>query len=442
MIWPAVTIQSVLDKKTKKGVLVFNSIIRDYPELAYVWIYMPNYFKDGGKMKYGGLTYEDMKSINFKSIGALEADMTINQNEVTHWEADLIVEEADITVAVSTAGANFTVAADKIRFFKVGDVVVKQPKLGWVTPRLQAEITAVNTNTNVITLNASTTAEVGDRIVMAYNLFNYGTEINRWVAKGDVKPVTTYFQRFGESIEFNSHEINQTYLLESAEEYIKSKFAVAINMSNNRFAKAFYLGRNIAGNRSETQGLDNVINNLESTYGLGSHIIDFTGITDAKAKAKKLVQTINYFNSAPLYNGVESPTFFVNDVFITNLSEIMYDMGNDIPLNNYTIEFGLQSYKSPYFKNVQFVVSQTINRLEPYTSVAYVFPKHLVTFRTPEYQSVNESGALVKTKVGGYEIIKMPQVSVDIVKYTAQLAIANIFGGQSIRASYGKIVNL
>jgi len=63
------------------------------------------------------------------------------------------------------------------------------------------------------------------------------------------------------------------------------------------------------------------------------------------------------------------------------------------------IEFGLQSYSSPFFRNVQFIVSHTLNRLEPVNSVAYVFPKHLVSFKTPEYQSVTETGALVKTPV-------------------------------------------
>jgi hypothetical protein len=35
----------------------------------------------------------------------------------------------------------------------------------------------------------------------------------------------------------------------------------------------------------------------------------------------------------------------------------------------------------------------------------------------------------------------MPQVSVDVVEYTAQMRIANIFGWQSMRNTYWKIVN-
>lgn len=437
----AVSIQTVLDKKTSKGVDVVNAWIRDYPELMYAGLYLPNYFKDGGKWKKE-LNYAEQKAISYKNVGSLEADMTINANEVVHYEAGLILEEAEITTAVTVASDTLKVQADKIKFFKVGDVVVKKPKLWGTTPSVQAEIIAVNTTLNTIQLNVTTTAEVGDRVVLAYNLITYGTQINRGVGKGDVRPVTTYFQTFGESISFNSNEINQTYLLETAVEFVKSKFAVAINMSNNRFAKAFFLARNVAGNRSETQGLFNVVNELEAEYGVGSHIISFAGITNAKDKAKKLVQTINYFNSAPLYNGVESPTFFVNDQFITNLSEIMYDMGNDIPLNNMTIEFGLQSYKSPYFKNVQFIVSHTLNRIEPHRSTAVVFPKHLVMFKAPMYQSVNESGALVGTKLGTYETLKLPQTSVDVIEYTVQMRIANIFGWQTIRASYWCIYDL
>jgi hypothetical protein len=212
--------------------------------------------------------------------------------------------------------------------------------------------------------------------------------------------MTTYFQTFGKSMEFNSNEINQTYLLETAQEYVKSKFAVAINICNNNFAKAWYLGRNIAGAKSETQGLEAVIQEVEARDGAGSAIIDFSAISNGKDKAKALIQAINKFASAPLYNGNEVPTFFVNDTFITNLSEVMFDMGNTFTLQDKSIEFGLTSYSSPFFRNVQFITSHTLNKLEPYRSRAYTFPKHLVTFKTPEYQSVNEMGALVKNKVG------------------------------------------
>ena len=70
----------------------------------------------------------------------------------------------------------------------------------------------------------------------------------------------------------------------------------------------------------------------------------------------------------------------------------MFDMGNTFTLQDKQIEFGLTSYSSPFFRNVQFITSHTLNKLEPYRSRSYVFPKNLVTFKTPEYQSVNEAG--------------------------------------------------
>lgn len=435
------TISSVLNNVTPKGVQFVNAWIRDYPELAYVGFYMPNYYADGGKVKRGGLTYQQQKSINFKTIGALEADMSINQNEVTWYEAGLMLEETTVTATVTTNVA-VPVAAATIRFFKAGDVVVLKPKAGGSTAEVQAEIVSVNTSTNVITLDTAVSAVSGDRLLLAYNLITFGTEINRGVATGDMTPVKTYFQTFGESMEFDSNEINQTRLMEDAQTYVNGKFTTAIAMSNNRIARTWYLGRNIPGTRSETQGLEHVIAEAETNFGVGSAIISFSGISDAKAKAKKIVQVINYANTAPVYTGTESPTFYCNDAWITSLSEIMYDMGNQMTLKEKDIEFGLQAYSSPFFRNVTWITSHVLNRLEPTKSIAYGFPKHLVSFRTPEFQSVNESGALVKTQSGQYSVLKMPQVSVDKVKYTAQLRLANIFAGQTFKGAYVKLVNL
>ena len=40
------TVSSILAQVTPKGVQTFNAWIRDYPELMYVGLYLPNYFKD------------------------------------------------------------------------------------------------------------------------------------------------------------------------------------------------------------------------------------------------------------------------------------------------------------------------------------------------------------------------------------------------------------
>jgi hypothetical protein len=435
------TPQSVLDNVTAKGLQVINAWIRDFPELMYVGLYLPNVYKDGGKMKRGGLTYAEQKQLSFKSIGSLETDMTINKNEVVWYEAGAFVEKAVITTANASADDDVVVSASQIKFFAAGDVVVVKPGIGSTTTEVQATIVSVDVPNHTIKLDTAVTCAIDDVIMFAYNLIEHRAEISRGVADGDVTPVRVYFQKFGGSFDFDSQEINQTRLFNDAQEYVKSKFSIVINRSNNNFARAFYLGRNIAGTKSETQGLDAVIAEKEARDGAGSAIIDFTGVVAGKAKAKKLVQVINKLCTAPVYTGSEVPTFYCNYEFITNLSEVMYDMGNFYTLQDKTIDFGLTEYSSPYFKNVKFIVSHTLNTLHANKSIAYAFPKHLVTFRVPEYQSVNESGALVKTQATGYSVLKMPQTSVDYVKYTAQMTIANIFGGQTFENTYAKIIN-
>lgn len=434
------TVSSILEKT--KTLMTINAWVRDYPELMYVGLYLPNMFADGGKLKNSQLTYAEQKQLNFKTLGALESSLTVNENEVVWYEAGVYTEEAGITAANSTADTQVEIDSTKVKFFKVGDVIVVKPWVSSTTASVQAKITAIDTATAIIILDASVACAIGDRVVFLYNSITYGTEISRGTSAGDVVPVKTYFQTFGESVSFNSNEINQTRLLVDSQNYVKERFAVAINSTNNRFAKAFYTARNMAGTQSETQGLDAVIEEIEARDGTGSAIVDFSGITNSKAKALKLVEVINRASSAPVYNGGEVPTAFCNYEAITSLSGIKFDMANFFTLDQKEIAFGLQSYSSPFFRWVQFIVSHTLNRLEPNKSVIYLFPKHLVTFKTPQFQSVNEMGALVTTKVGGYNVLKMPQTSVDIVKYTAQIRIANVFAGQSFANTYLRLENI
>lgn len=434
------TVSDILDNVTSKGIQTINSWVRDYPELMYVGLYLPNFFKDGGKMQRGGLTFLQQQQLKFKNIGAIEADMTINKNEVVWYEVGAYSDRAEITVANVTADNTIDIAVGDLQYFAVGDVVAIRAKAGGTTPNAQAEITAINAATGEITLSTSVITAVGDSVMFAYNLITHKSEITRSI--GDIKqiPVRVYFQKFGGSVEFDSQTINQSRLLLDAQEYVRSRFSITINTSNNTFANAFYLGRNIAGNRSETQGLETLIQEKEARDGVGSTIIDFSAVTVAKDKAKKLIETINLSASAPVYTGGENPTVYCNYEFINSLAEIMYDMGNHFTLQDKEIEFGITQYSSPYFKNIQFIVSNTLNKLEESKSVAYIFPKHLVSFRVPENLSVNEQGAMIKTPVGGYSVMKMPQTSVDFVKYTAQMTMANIFGGQTFKNTYKKII--
>lgn len=433
------SISSILEQVTTLNTL--QAWVRDYPELMYVGMYLPNMFTDGGKLKTGKLTIAEQKQLNFKSLGALESSLVVNANEVVWYEAGVYTEEATITAANAVADTDVEVDANQIKYLKVDDIVLIKPSATSSTTEVQAKITAVNTTTNVITLDTAVECAIGDKVIFLYNLITYGTEIARGVAEGDVTPVRSYFQTFGDSVQFNSNELNQTRLLVDAQNFVRERFAVAINSANNRFAKTFYKGRNVAGTQSETQGLDAVIEEAEARFGTGSAIVDFAGITDAKAKINKFIDVVNRAASANVYNGGEVPTIFCNYKAITALSEIKMALANFFTLDQKEVAFGIQAYSSPYFRNVEFIVSHTLNRLEPNKSLMYLFPKHLVTFKTPQYESVNEMGALITTKVGGYKVLKMPQYSADVVKYTAQMRIANIFAGQSFENTYLKVIN-
>lgn len=434
-------VQSILDNVTAKGLQVVNAWIRDFPELMYVGLYLPNFYKDGGKLKRGGLTYAEQRNLAFKNIGSIESDMTINKNEVVWYEAAAFDDTA--VIASAAAGATDTEITlanerDAVKFRPLDVVRITGSNT------TQAEVVSVTGN-KVVIAGVVNTIQPGDTIMFAYNLIKHAEQVNRGYHDSDVTPVRVFFQKFGGSMKFDSYEINQTRLMNDAQEYVKSKFSIVINRSNNNFARAFYLGRNVPGtgdgSKSETQGLDAVIAEKEVRDGAGSAIKDAAGIASGKEKAKWLVKVLNEASIAPVYTGNEVPTVFCNYEFITSLSEVMYDMGNFFTLQDKVIEFGLAEYSSPYFKNVKFIVSHVLNQLYPNQSVAYLFPKHLVTFKVPEYQSVNDSGALVKTNATGYTVLKMPQYSIDVVEYTAQMTIANVFAGQTFKNTYKKIIN-
>ena len=164
------SISSILEQVTTLNTL--QAWVRDYPELMYVGMYLPNMFTDGGKLKTGKLTIAEPKQLNFKSLGALESSLVVNANEVVWYEAGLYLEEAEIT-ANNTADPTIIIDAASIKFFKVSDVVVVKPGLGSSTAEVQAEITAINTSTNVVTLDTAVSAVAGDRLVFAYNLITY-----------------------------------------------------------------------------------------------------------------------------------------------------------------------------------------------------------------------------------------------------------------------------
>jgi len=439
------TPQSVLDNVASKGLSIIAPFIRDYPELMYLGLDNPNRFDNGGKFM-NKLTYAQKRALGFKKIGAIESDMTVGKNEVYWYEVGLFTETSEV-VADVTAGTTFEIPAEDMKYFAAGDVIAIRPAIGSAGVAAQVEISSIDVANDTITVDTAVTVKEGDTIVYVYTTIEECEEITRGAADDEMTPVKSYFQRFGGSVEFKTCDINQKRLVLDAQEYVKSKFSTVANRSNSNFANAFYLGRNKAGSKSETQGLDHVVNGKETRDGAGTAIIDYSTLTALDTPRKRLfhlVKILNDANSAPVYKGNEVATMFINDTMVTQLTEDLMDYKDGLggyELKENTIAFGLPKFTSPFFKNVEFIVSHTLNKLEPYRAVGYIMPKHLVTFKVPEFMSVDANGTLTRTMANGYSVLKLPQTSVECVKYQMLMIIANIFGGQTFPNTYKKIIN-
>ena len=96
----------------------------------YVGMNLQNMFKDGGKMKSGGLTFADQQALKFKNIGSLEADMSVTKNEVTWYEVGAFADSALITEANGAPDVTVKIALADLDIFNVGDVVTVRAKAG------------------------------------------------------------------------------------------------------------------------------------------------------------------------------------------------------------------------------------------------------------------------------------------------------------------------
>lgn len=431
------TVSAELDKKTKNGLIIVNEWIREFPELAYFGLDTLNIVRNGGKLDKGGLTFEQAKLVSFKSIGSLEADMTIEKNEVVWYEVGRYAERARVASAV-TAGTNITLDAEGIKYFAVDDVIVTARGPGSTSARAQVKVTAVNTTTNVITVDAPVTLAVGDFVVFSYNLITYRQPITREAAGMSATSLRSYFQQFGQRVSFDQQDINQTRLLVDADNYMKYKFAAATSIMNNNMARAFFNGRNIGGSQSETMGLETVI--AEGQARFGTSLVNLSGVTVTKDKIKGISEVINDATKANVYNGNEQPMAIINTAAVSEMMDYSFDLANQFKFNEMEIEFGMIAYKTPFFRNLTMLVSSTLDRLYPNQAVMFLVPKHLIAFRTPMYESVDENGTPIKTNSGVIHVHKQPQTSRDYVEYDLSYRLANIFGGQTIEHAYKKII--
>lgn len=431
------TVAAELDKKTKGGLIIVNEWIREFPELAYFGLDTLNIVRNGGKLDKGGLTFEQVKLVNFKSLGSLEADMTIEKNEVVWYEVGRYAERARVS-AVSTASTTITVDAEGIKYFAVDDVIVTARGPGSTSAKAQVKVTAVNTLLNTLTVDTPVTLAIGDFVVFVYNLLTYRQPITREAAGLEATSLRAYFQKFGQRVSFDHQDINQTRLLVDADNYIKYKFAAATSIINNNIARAWFTARNIGGSQSETMGLETVI--AEAHARFGNAVVNLSAVVITKDKIKAIAEAINEASKANIYNGNEQPVAVINTAAVSEMQDYSFDLANHFKFNEMEIEFGMIAYKTPFFRNITMLVSSTLDRLYPNQAVMFLLPKHMVAFRTPLVDTVDEKGSMVKTNMNIVNVHKQPQVSPDYVEYDLQYRLANIFGGQTIENAYKKVI--
>lgn len=442
-VWTPISVQWLLDNTTTKGIPIIAPFIRDYPELAYLWFDNPNRFDNGGKWQKQ-LTHAQKRSIPFKKIWMLESDMSVEKNAVTWYEVWAYTECSEVVTA-ATASNTIEISPDDLKYFTIWDIIVIRPAAWSAWVAAQVEITNIDIANNKLTVDVPVTVVPGDLVVFGYNVVEECQKPTKCSQDDMMTPMKVYFQRYGGCVDFKLCDINTKRQFLDAKSIVSSKFATVTNRNNSEFAKSFFLWRNIPGTKSETQGLDCVIADREAANP-GSSLYDFStmGLTSAESRLLRLQKCISIANTAPVYTGSQGPTIFVNHEMINRLQEDLMQFRKGLgwfDLTDNKMCFGMPSFCSPYFKSATFIVSHTLNKLEPSRAVAYMFPGHLVWFKSPEYASVDSNGVLQKHNPNGYTIMKQPQTSPECVEYTMLMIIANIFGWQTFANTYKKITN-
>lgn len=430
--WSAVALSTLLETQAGKNIYVVTSVIRKYPLLAYLWFNIPNNYKQA--ILDDKLTYEEAGKINFKEIGNIRPTMSEDGSKVTWYEAQSFANAQEIASNTVWWSEELVVLTD-VKGFAVWDVVLTVPATWSVWTRVQAKITAINSGTKTITLNADASVKAWDKLLFLYPSFTFNTKVERTVADDDATPITTYFQKFGWSLSYNIQDLNKVYLFQDGKARIARKFSEVTNQAINNFAVTWYMWRNISGTTAETDGLERVI--AEKVANWESVDITISWANDA-AKISAIQNMLAQACSAPVYMWGEQPTGIVNELMVWELSKLLQSsvVYNDFITKD--IDWGLKAFSSPFYKGITFIVDQTLNVLYPNTTVWYLLPKHLVSFMTPTYDTPDMAGVQKTYTANGFKLIKQPTVTWDSQEFTLEMWIANIFAGQSYENSYMK----
>ena len=433
---PVVT-NTVVQKVLGKWVGFMNAFIREYPWFAYLGLGPTNWYKmtrningqQGGSL----LQLEKFTDVSFAKISKIESTMSEDGKSVTWYEWESFSTSSEIAIDSTTTA----IEVQSVSGFAVGDYVRTIPA-NWSTgTETQVSITAINTTTKVITVSAAVDVKAGDRLLFIAPALTRGNKVTREVADPNSKQVITYFQKFGWSVTMLQEDLNKTRLLLDAKDYIANQFNKPKMLTLESIINTWFFGQNVGGNTPQAQGLTHVIEERE--WRGQTSVYDLSSITNDKLKIAKLQELLNLASTAPIYSGNEKPTVLCTTAFSANVARLLQDSvqyQNFIPK---TIEYGLESLTTPYFRNINFLVMPEMDRIYGQKAVAFVIPKELVWFRVPENEIMDVNGAAVKTQANRFAVIPQPITTNDFREYTVEYWMANIFAGQSYDNAYMKI---
>jgi len=436
---PVVT-KDQLTKMLGKGVWFMQAYIREYPWFAYLGFWPANWYKMtrniNGQQAGAMHQLEKVIDVQFSKIAKIEATLTEDGKKVQWYEWDSFSTSSEVTANSTTTA----VIVKSVSWFAVGDIVRTIPAAGSGGTETQTTIASINTGTKTLTLAAAVDVEDGDKVIFVAPKLTLGQKVTRTVADPDSKLVTTYFQKFGWSVNIDSTELNKTRLLTDVANFASNEFNKPKMQILENIITTWFFGQNVGGNSPEAQGIVTVIEEREARGQVSK--FNMSSITDDKAKLKELQRILNLASTAPVYMGSEKPTIFCNTEFSSRVSRLLQDSLVRNDMVGKTIEYGLESLTTPYFKNINFIVLPEIDRIYGMTPKAFVFPKELVSFRVPENEYMNEQGVPVKVQANRFSVIPQPVVTNDYREYTVEYKLANIFAGQSFENAYMQIDGL
>jgi len=430
---PVVT-KDVINKVLWKWVWFMTSYIREYPWFAYLGFWPANWYKMirnvNGISSWAMYQLENMQDSQFSKISKIEPTLTEDGKKVQWYEWDSFITSSTITAD----SAATTMVVESVAWFAVDDYVRTIPAKWSAWTETQVTITAINTGTKTITVSAAVNVKAWDKLMFIAPKLTLWNKVTRTVSDPDAKIVTTYFQKFGWSVNLSSEDLNKTRLLADVKTYVSNEFNKPKMQILENIINTWFFGQNNGGTSPEAQGIVTVIAEREARGQ--TSVFNLSGAATDAAKLKELQRILNLASTAPVYSGSEKPTVFCNTEFSSIVAGLLRA---EVKFNDFipkTIEYGLESLSTPYFKNIQFIVLPEIDRIYGNVSKAYIFPKELVSFRVPENEFMNEQGVAIRVQANRFSVIPQPVITNDYREYTFEYKLANIFAWQSYDNAY------